>query len=664
MSLSLSLMKPSPRAAVAFLHDVVMAALAFVLALALRLGDEAWRALADGLWLPAALFTAVAAVVFLFTGLYRGVWRYASLSDLLAIVRAATLALLVFLPVTFLLTRLEAVPRSAFVIAWFLLVTLLSAGRIGYRIYKDHGLKHLLERRSGIRVPVVVIGAGDEAEVFVRAMGRDPQAAYEVLALVDDKGGRVGRAIHGVPILGPLERLPEILQQVGRRERMPQRLILSRRLPRERVESLLAVAESRGMTLASLPRLTDFAANGGADGELAEGQRLEPRPVAIEDLLGRAQTLLDRPAMRRLIEGRRVLVTGAGGSIGAELVRQIAALAPAALTLFEASEFNLYSIERELAEGWPLLPHRALLGDVRDAARLAEVFRAERPELVFHAAALKHVPLVEENPVEGVLTNVEGTRLVAEACRSQSVSAMVLISSDKAVNPSSVMGATKRLAEQVCQALDLAERKKGPAGGGAHGTAAGGTRYVTVRFGNVLGSTGSVVPLFQRQLARGGPITVTHPEMTRYFMTIREAVELVLQASVLGLADDREAAGRIHVLDMGQPIRIVELARQMIRLAGLTPDKDVAIVYTGLRPGEKLTEELFHDQESLAPTGHPGLRLASPRVANHELLARGLEELHAAAAARDAAAVLRLLARLVPEYQGATPAGEGLAGRA
>lgn len=658
MDLRPALMKPSPRALVAFLHDVLMAALAFVLALALRLGDEAWRALEEGLWLPAVIFTAVAAVVFLFTGLYRGVWRYASLSDLVAIVRAATLALLVFLPVTFLLTRLEQVPRSAFVIAWFLLVTLLAAGRIGYRIYKDHGLRHLLERRSGLRVPVVVIGAGDEAEVFVRAMGRDPQAAYEVLALVDDKGGRVGRAIHGVPILGPLERLPEILQQVARRERLPQRLILSRRLPRERIETLLALAESRGMTLASLPRLTDFAAGGELGSEAAEGRRLEPRPVAIEDLLGRAQTLLDRPAMRGLIEGRRVLVTGAGGSIGSELVRQIAALGPARLALYEASEFNLYSIERELAETRAALPRAALLGDVRDARRLEEVFRAERPELLFHAAALKHVPLVEENPVEGVLTNVEGTRLVAEAARAHGVRAMVMISTDKAVNPSSVMGATKRLAEQVCQALDLAERRQ--QGGGP----AAGTRYVTVRFGNVLGSTGSVVPLFQRQLAQGGPLTVTHPEMTRWFMTVREAVELVLQASVLGLSDEGEAAGRIHVLDMGQPVRILDLARQMIRLAGLVPEKDVQIVFTGLRPGEKLSEELFHDLETLAPTAHPGLRLAAPRVANLELLSRGLEELRAAAGARDRDAVLRLLARLVPEYQGGSQDPGVVAGRA
>jgi len=633
------LAKPSPRAAIALVHDVFMAALAFVAALYLRLGDEAWEALADELWLPALIFAAVAGVVFLFTGLYRGIWRYASLSDIIAIVKAASVTLLFFLPVTFLITRLEAVPRSAFVIAWFLLIALLAAGRIGYRVLKDRGLRHLMERDSGRRVPVVLVGAGDAAEVFVREMARSRDAPYEVLALIDDKGGRVGRAIHNVPVLGPLSALPELLDRVARRDRAPQRMVLAARLPRETVNELLAVAEARGMTLASLPRLTDFAP--GDQGGLA---RLEPRPVAIEDLLGRTQATLDRPAMQALVAGRRVLVTGAGGSIGAELCRQLAALQPASLTLYELSEFNLYSIDQELQALAPGLPRRAELGDVRDAPRLAEVFQAVRPELVFHAAALKHVPLVEENPLEGILTNVAGTRRVAEACRQAGCSAMVLISTDKAVNPSSVMGATKRLAEAWCQALDLAGRRR------PGEPARDATRFVTVRFGNVLGSTGSVVPLFQRQIAGGGPVTVTDPKMTRYFMTIREAVELVLQASVLGLSEPGEA-GRIHVLDMGRPVAIVELARQMIRLAGFVPDKDIEIVYTGMRPGEKLEEELFHDLEALAPTAHPALRLASPRVADLELLAKGLDELAAAAAARRSEEALRILARLVPEYR-------------
>src|SRR5262249_24182146 len=361
--------------------------------------------------------------------------------------------------------------------------------------------------------------------------------------------------------------------------------------------------------------------------------------VAIEDLLGRPQAVLDRESMRRLIEGRRVLVTGAGGTIGAELVRQVAALGPPRLTLFDSSESQLYSIDREILEAHPDLPREALIGDVRDAARVDEAIATARPELVFHAAALKHVPIVEAHPIEGVLTNTIGTRNVAEACRANRVGAMVLISTDKAVNPGNVMGATKRVAEMICQALDLAEA--------AHPS---GTRYVTVRFGNVLGSTGSVVPLFQHQLTRGGPLTVTHPEITRFFMTVREAVELVLQAAAL--AQEEEARGRIFVLDMGEPVRIVDLARQMIRLAGLKPDQDVRIEFIGLRPGEKLHEELFYGDEALAPTRIPSIRLASPRSLDAASLAPLLDGLAEAARERRDDRVREIFARLVPEFTG------------
>ncbi|HIJ63133.1 MAG TPA: polysaccharide biosynthesis protein, partial [Rhodospirillaceae bacterium] len=363
----------------------------------------------------------------------------------------------------------------------------------------------------------------------------------------------------------------------------------------------------------------------------------EVKPIAVEDLLGRPQTVLDRSAMRSLIEGRRVLVTGAGGSIGGELVRQIADCAPAALSLLELSEFALYTIDQEISESHPELPRRPLLADIRDDARIAQVMREERPELVFHAAALKHVPMVEANPLEGVRTNAIGTRVVADAARAHGVRLMVLISTDKAVNPSSVMGASKRAAESYCQALDL--------------DGAAGTRFVTVRFGNVLGSTGSVVPLFQRQLAAGGPITVTHPEMTRYFMTIREAVELVLQTSALGFAHPDLYQGRIFVLDMGEPVKIVGLARQMIRLAGLRPDTDIKIRFTGLRPGEKLFEELFHGAEAPVPTNLEGILLAAARAGDLAAIGGTLDALDQACRGLDLPAALASLARLVPEYQ-------------
>jgi O-antigen biosynthesis protein WbqV len=620
------------RASLAFLHDLTMAVAAFVLALMLRLGFESHEALGrQDLWASVLIFGAVAALVFLSVGLYRGIWRYASLNDILAIVRAATLTVLFFLPITFMVTRLEALPRSSLVITWLLLVVLLSAPRVLYRLLKDGGLTHVLERNSHLRVPVFVIGAGDAAEVFISSLKGDDN--YEVLAVIDEKGRRAGRRIRGIPVYGPMESLPQIFESVAQRQgRRPQRVILSKELSRERLTELLDFAEQRGISLDRLPRLTDFRTSQARDA-------LVPQPVAIEDLLRRPQIVLDPAPVRRMIFGKRVLVTGAGGSIGSELVRQLAAQEPDELYLLEGSEFNLYKIDREVGTDWPQLRRRALLCDVRDRAALDRVFAHLKPQVVFHAAALKHVPIVEEHPMEGVRTNVGGTRNVADASLRHGADVMVLISTDKAVNPSNVMGASKRLAESYCQALDVEAGRSGRA-----------TRFVTVRFGNVLGSTGSVVPLFQDQLVRGGPLTVTHPEMTRYFMTIREAVRLVLQSGALGVQRRQEEAGTIYVLDMGKPVKIVELAEQMIRLAGKRPYKDVEIVFTGLRPGEKLYEELFHDQEKLVQTDQPGLLLAAPRVTDAEALRRGLDGILSAAENQDATTTVEALRRLVPEW--------------
>ena len=345
--------------------------------------------------------------------------------------------------------------------------------------------------------------------------------------------------------------------------------------------------------------------------------------------------------MQALIKGRRVLVTGAGGTIGGELTRQIASFGPARLTLVDSSEYALYSINLEISEKHPALDRDPVIADVRDRGRIERIFADIEPELVFHAAALKHVPVVESHPGEGVLTNIEGTRIVADCCRQAGATAMVLISTDKAVNPTSVMGASKRIAETYCQALDIAEHDSD--------RDAPGTRYVTVRFGNVLGSTGSVVPLFQRQLAAGGPLTVTHPDMQRYFMTVREAVELVLEATVLGLRSGA-AAGRVYVLDMGDPVKIADLARQMILLAGLRPDEDIKITYTGLRPGEKLFEEILHDSEPPESTDHAGILLAAPRTVGLAEVNALIDELTEAARAGNDDAIIAVIRRYVPEY--------------
>lgn len=623
------------RARIAYAHDVFMAAISFPLSLYLRVDGDLDYFVASFLIEGTLIFTGVAAGVFWFANMYRGVWRYASLNDLMAITKSVSLVILIFLPLLFLTTRLEDVPRSLPLINWLVLLVLLGGPRFLYRIFKDRRLEHVLELNGANRIPALLIGAGDAAELFIREQTRDKSALYKLLGVIDETGGRVGREIHGVPVLGQLDDIESIVAK--QLPDKPQRLILTRdRIGGEEVRKLLALADRQGMTLARLPRLAELK-DGVSD-------RLNIRPVAVEDLLGRPRTVLDRDAMRALVKDRRVLVTGAGGTIGSELVRQIADIGPASLVLFDSAEFLLYEIDMTLARSHPELDRRPVLGNVRDRERVNDVMIREKPELVFHAAALKHVPMVERNPNEGVLTNVIGTRNVADACRAAGVKLMVQISTDKAVNPANVMGATKRLAEGYCQALDLSER------------ATDGTRFVVVRFGNVLGSTGSVVPLFQRQLAEGGPLTVTDPNMTRYFMTVREAVELVLQASALGIADS-ETEGRIFVLDMGKPVRILDLAHQVIRLAGLQPNEDIAIEIIGPRPGEKLHEVLLHDSETPVPTACEGLTLAAPRTTDLALMARTIDELEKTASTRDSEQTLSLLRRLVPEFEsdGAEP---------
>jgi FlaA1/EpsC-like NDP-sugar epimerase len=612
-------------AQLAYLHDLAMAAISFPFAMWLRVGDLRY---APTLTIfGAVLVTLIAAVVFRALRLYRGIWRYASLNDLLGLIRAVSLVVLIFLPVLFLLTRAEDLPRSVPIIEWGVLLVLLGGPRFAYRLWKDRRAGSFSMRAPApTGIPVLLAGVGDAAELFIRAT-RSGDALYRPVGMVAAGAGRVGRNIHGVEVLGTLAEIPEAVERLAAQGQRPQRLLLTMDdFDGATVRALVDAADRLGMAVGRLPKLTELRA-GAVD-------RIEIRPVAVEDLLGRPQTVLDRDGMRRLVVGKRVLVTGAGGTIGSELVRQVAEFGPAEITLLDAGEFNLYRIDLELQERFAALPRRAVLGDVRDKPMLTRLFAESRPELVFHAAALKHVPMVETNPFEGVLTNAIGTRLVAEACRSAGVGIMVLISTDKAVNPTNVMGASKRVAESWCQALDL---ERGPRG----------TRFVTVRFGNVLGSTGSVVPLFQRQLAAGGPLTVTHPEVTRYFMTVREAVELVLQATAMA----GDEPGKIYVLDMGEPVRIIDLARQMIRLAGLRPGEDVEIRISGLRPGEKLFEEIFHDGEPLLPTACKGILLAAPRTVDAATLGRLLDELAHAGRRGDRAALDALLCRLVPEYR-------------
>ncbi len=614
------------RAKVAAFHDAVMAGLAFLVALYLRLGDTVFLLPRDFLAQTGLVFVGVAVVSFAVTGVQRTNWRFVSLTDLLVLVRGVTLAILMFLAASFLVSRLETVPRSSVIIAWFVLLLFVSLPRIAYRLLRE-GYFDPRRATPADRLPVLLVGRGESAELYLRATRSRSGGRHIAVGILDDKLSRRGEKVHGVPVLGSIDELPRILENLAARSIRPVKLVVTdAATPRQRIADLLEMAERHGMTIGRAPSPTAL--------QSGLGERPAVENIAIEDLLGRAQTRLDPELPALQIRGRRVLITGAGGSIGSEIVRQVASFGPARLVLLDAGEFNLYAIDHELAEKHPELDRRAVLADVRHRGQLDRLLTAEKPEVIFHAAAYKHVPLIEENPVEGAWTNVLGTRHLADLAVAHGVAAMVMISTDKAVNPTNVMGATKRLAECYCQTLDLTSS----------------TRFVTVRFGNVLGSTGSVVPLFKRQLSQGGPLTVTHADITRYFMTIAEAVSLVLQALGLRLSDPEAAQGKIYVLDMGEPVKIIEVARQMIRLAGLVPHRDIEIKVVGLRPGEKMTEELFYDDETLSPTRQEGILLASPRLPDRAALTEAIAEVEAAAQTGDVDRVLATLSRLVPGF--------------
>jgi O-antigen biosynthesis protein WbqV len=550
-------------------------------------------------------------------------WRFAGLEDLLGVAGGSIASALLFSAL--LLGTGFPLPTPTFPIVHALtLMLLLGAPRVIYR---------LLKARSARATPavqrVLLIGAGDGADAFLRALSTERTASLRVIGLLSLGRNHTGQRMQGRPILGGVSDMRRVLDRLARRAALPDALVITEpQLPGARLGYILQEAQHHAIPVRQAPRPTELRDAGG----------IALKPIALEDLLNRPQVPLDRDGMAKLVHGRRALVTGAGGTIGAELVRQVAALGPSEIVLLDHSEYALWQIDQELGDTHPALPRRAVIADIRDKARIQSAFDAAQPELIFHAAALKHVPMMEANPLEALLTNAAGTRIVADAGRAAGARAMVMISTDKAVNPSSVMGASKRLAEMYCQAMD------DPAG----------MRCITVRFGNVLGSTGSVVPIFRRQLERGGPLTVTHPDMQRYFMTVREAVALVLQATVVAMT--RSHDGGIFVLDMGKPVKILDLARQMIRLAGLRPDTDIAIQFTGLRPGEKLNEELFHGREPPVPTAFPGLLIATPRVADRAFVGAMIDGIAGHCRAGRRTEAFAALGRIIPEFEPAAAA--------
>jgi O-antigen biosynthesis protein WbqV len=554
-------------------------------------------------------------------------WRFAGLSDLLDVAAGSVASAALFAGLLIVTGfRLPSVTFPA--IHALTLAVLLGTPRLAYRVW--HGRSRAVP--GGAVQNVVLVGAGDAADGFLRALAAQRNGSLRVIGLLSLSGRQTGRRMHGLPILGAIDDAAAVLARLSARGRLPRALVVTEPdFFGPALVSLIAAAEAVGVAVQRAPLAT----------ALIDADRIALRSIPIEDLLNRPQVALDHAGMALLVGGRRVLVTGAGGSIGSECCRQLACLQPAEILLLDSSEYALWQIDLELSESFPAVPRRAVLADIRDAERIGGIFARFRPEIVFHAAALKHVPMVEANAPEGLLTNAHGTRVVVDAARHAGALATVLISTDKAVNPTSVMGASKRLAEMYCQALDILSR------------ANGGMRCVTVRFGNVLGSTGSVVPLFRRQLEHGGPLTVTHPDMQRYFMTVREAVSLVLQASVAGVSDAAlpgAGEGGIFVLDMGKPVRILDLARQMIVLAGLRPEKDIEICFTGLRPGEKLFEELFHGNEPPVPTGHPGLLMAMPRTADATVVGKAIDDIAALCRHGETDAALLVLRGQIPEF--------------
>jgi len=599
----------NPRTLAAFLHDLVAAALAWMLAFWLRFNfdvpTEFAQSAAHSLLWVLPLFGSL----FFAFGLYRGLWRFASLSDLQHILSAVlTGAALTMVAVVFL--GLGPIPRSVLVLHPLLLALTMGGSRFAYRSWKEHRLYGPAKMRGQ---PVLVLGAGEAADSLLRELNRS--GLWYAVALVDDNPAKVGRRLRGLPVFGPLAKVPEVAEKYGVKH-VVMALPGAKSCERRRAAELAAAAELVVMTM---PSYDDLLA-----GRLSVSNI---RRVELEDLLGRDAVSLDDAGLHELLTGRVVLVSGAGGSIGSELCRQIARFEPSRLVLLESSEFALYRIDDELKQSFPGLDCRCWAGDVRDAERVAEVLAAEQPAVIFHAAAYKHVPLMEHvNAWQAVRTNALGTVTLARAAQRAGVDKFVLISTDKAVNPTNVMGASKRLAERLCRATQVA----------------GGTRFVTVRFGNVLGSNGSVIPKFREQISRGGPVTVTHPDIVRYFMTIPEAAQLVLQAGWMG------QGGEIFVLDMGEPVKIVDLARDMIRLSGFS-EEEIPLEFTGLRPGEKLYEELLADDEATLPTPHPKLRIAklTDSMSNPEF-----QELvdWLACSVRESTAVKAGLQRFVPEY--------------
>lgn len=602
-----------------------MAAIAPAMAYLLRLGML--PRYNEGMMYFHILFVCGAVIGLLWVRLDRSSWRYASLEEVVAIVKVAACATIVGIVGLIIAGNFDGFPRSILVLSFGALILLMTGPRIAYRLLKQNVHSSARRSMSSRAQPVLLYGYCDNAANFIRYVRSSREMNYNILGIVGHHKKHLRRDLHGVKVIGTLDMLPEIVAQVSSRtSEAPLFVIALPQLKREEKSAIVDQVSKVGLESYILPSVTDF---------VATDEPIAPQAIKIEDLLERQRVDLDLTGIARLFVGRRVLITGAGGSIGGEICRQLAAFGPAHMSLVENSEFNLYSIEHDLRREFPALSLAAILCDVRDRDLVNKIIQREKPEVIFHAAAVKHVPLAEANILEAIKTNVLGTRNVADAALANNCVAMVMISTDKAVNPTNIMGATKRFAEAYCQRLDCNSTK---------------TRFMTVRFGNVLNSAGSVVPLFAKQIAAGGPVTVTHPDIQRYFMTISEAVRLVIAASASGLSRGMDR-GLIHVLEMGKPVKIVDLARRMIQLNGKQPDIDIKIDFIGLRPGEKLFEEIFESNETVLPTDSPWLHIALYRNVNDGAMEEAVALIETSITHYNEATAVEAITMIVPELK-------------
>lgn len=595
-----------------FLLDLSLIVAAFIFSFLLRFDFQIPSLQRDLVINGLAVAILVKPLVFIASGMYRSIWRYASLQDAIEIFKVVTFSTIISAFVLMLVTNPTFLPRSIYVLDWFVLFSLVAASRLLWRVYRE---VHIVPKiKNGHRT--LIIGAGEAGNLLLKEISKQEKCPYNVVGFIDDDSEKQGLKLNGVPVLGKIGRLKALV----RKYQIEEVIFAIPSADRRTMRAVVGCCEKASVKFKTLPSIT-----GIVDGHISVHQI---KDVEIEDLLGRDPVVLDQLAIRGYLTDKKVLITGAGGSIGSEICRQVARFNPYKIILLDNAETPLYYIEKELVETYPDLRIVPVVGDVKNRDRVEAILDEFAPEVVFHAAAYKHVPMMEYNPVEAVNNNIRGTKILADAARKYGIKNFVMISTDKAVNPTNIMGASKRAAEIYVQAL--AAKSK--------------TKFTTVRFGNVLGSNGSVIPLFKEQIKKGGPVTVTDPEIIRYFMTIPEAAQLVLQAGCIG------DGGEIFVLDMGEPVRILDLAEELIRLSGLAPYQDIDIVFTGLRPGEKLFEELLVEGEGIKPTQHKKIRVLTAAESDMNNINQGLEALFKAAEHADLPLLMYSLKVLVPEF--------------